>query len=276
MTRLPVLGYDLAVGDGVEVFDPGLLGGVVGVAGGLPGLHPLKGQALLAEQAAHALVADVVDHPLGDQEVGQLGQAPGRERQAVLGRLRLGDLLDLPAFREGERSGPAALVLWVQSVEAVGVEVVNHVPDPVWAGERHLGDLRHGQALRGQQHHLGPPPGHHRSGTPADDPQQAPPLVIIDLTDAYSFCHPDSLATPHRPNQHPNGASPHTGQRFSDAALARTLEPAPGPHEPRTRPSDYETDARRRTRRLQTDLACSRWMPRRSRRLQTAPEGSSG
>ena len=31
-------------------------------------------------------MADVVDHPLGDQEVGQLGQAPGRERQVVVGR----------------------------------------------------------------------------------------------------------------------------------------------------------------------------------------------
>jgi hypothetical protein len=55
----------------------------------------LKGDALLAEQDPKALVADVVDHPLGDQEVGQFGQAPGREGQAVLGRLGLGDLLDL-------------------------------------------------------------------------------------------------------------------------------------------------------------------------------------
>jgi hypothetical protein len=30
------LGYDLAVGDRVEVLNPGLLGGVVGVSGGLP------------------------------------------------------------------------------------------------------------------------------------------------------------------------------------------------------------------------------------------------
>jgi hypothetical protein len=35
------------------------------------------------------------------------------------------------------------------------------------------------------------------------------------------------------------------------------------------RPSDYETDARSRTGWLQTDLACSRWGPRRSRRIQT-------
>src|SRR6266487_6383260 len=55
----------------------------------------------------------------------------------------------------------------------------------------------------------GRPPGHHRPGAPADDPQQAPPLVVIDLADAYSFCHPDSLATPRRPDQYPNGASRH-------------------------------------------------------------------
>jgi hypothetical protein len=55
----------------------------------------LKGHALLAEQDPKALVADVVDDPLSDQEVGQLGQAPGRKRQAVFGRPGLGDLLDL-------------------------------------------------------------------------------------------------------------------------------------------------------------------------------------
>jgi hypothetical protein len=207
--RLAVLGYDLAVGARVEVLDAGLLGGMLRVAGGLPGLYALKGHALLAEQDPQALVADVVDHPLGDQEVGQLGQAPGRKWQAVLGRLGLGDLLDVAPLGQGERPGPAALVLRVERLEAVGVEVVDHVPNPVRAGERHLGDLRHVHALRGQQHHLRPPPGHHRPGASADDPQQAPPLVIIDIADAYSFCHPHSLATPRRPDQHPNGASRH-------------------------------------------------------------------
>src|SRR4030095_14308305 len=48
------------------------------------------------------------------------------------------------------------------------------------------------------------------------------------------------------------------------------------PVHPDPRPSDYETDARRRSGRLQTDLACSRWMARRSRRLQTATEGPAG
>ena len=40
--------------------------------------------------------------------------------------------------------------------------------------------------------------------------------------------------------------------------------------------SGSEPDARRRPGRLPTDRACSRWMARRSRRVQTAPEGSSG
>ncbi|KRA46028.1 hypothetical protein ASD97_38100 [Streptomyces sp. Root63] len=53
----------------------------------------------LAEQDPKALVADVVDHPLGDQEVGQLGQAPGRERQAVLAGL------DFAIFLISRRSG---------------------------------------------------------------------------------------------------------------------------------------------------------------------------
>src|SRR5215207_8610678 len=42
------------------------------------------------------------------------------------------------------------------------------------------------------------------------------------------------------------------------------------------RSSDYEPDARRRPGRIWSDLACSRWAPRRSRRLPTDPEGSSG
>src|SRR5512132_3954882 len=49
----------------------------------------------------------------------------------------------------------------------------------------------------------------------------------------------------------------------------------PASHQNR-RPSDYESDAPRRPGRLQADLACSRWVPRRSRWLQTDPEGSSG
>lgn len=138
-------------------------------------------------------MADVVDHPLSDEEARQFGQAPGRKWQAMLSRSGLGDLLDLAALgqREGLRS--ATSVLGIEGGEAVGVEVVDHVADPVRAGEGDLGDLRHGHALRGQQHHLSPPPGHHRAGATADDPQHPSALIVVDLADAYSFCHPHSL-----------------------------------------------------------------------------------
>ncbi|SCF61992.1 hypothetical protein GA0115254_108115 [Streptomyces sp. Ncost-T10-10d] len=213
------LGYDFAVCDRVEVLDARLLGRVVGVPGGLPGLQALKGDAFLAEQDAQALVADVVDHPLGNQEVCQLGQAPGRERQVVLGGPGLRDLLDLAALGQRERLRPATGVLRIQRVEAVGVEVVDHIPDPARTGERHLGDLRHKHALRGQQYHLGPPPGHHRPGPPADDPQKPPPLIVIDLSDTHSFCHPNRM-TPTR-RRHSTRMARHitTGQRLSDAAV---------------------------------------------------------
>jgi len=69
-----------AIHQPIQVQDPILLGLEGRVAGLLPGLDHLKGHALLAEQEPEALVADVVDHPLGDQEVGQLGQRPSRER----------------------------------------------------------------------------------------------------------------------------------------------------------------------------------------------------
>lgn len=47
----------------------------------------------LAEHDAQARVADAVDHPLGNQEVGRLAQAPDRKRQVMLGRLGLGIFL---------------------------------------------------------------------------------------------------------------------------------------------------------------------------------------
>ena len=64
------------------------------------GLYPLKADALLAEQRAQSLVADVVDHPLSHQELRQLRQAPSGKRQIMLGRPGLGDLLDLPPLRK--------------------------------------------------------------------------------------------------------------------------------------------------------------------------------
>jgi hypothetical protein len=129
------------------VLNPGLLHRVVRVFGGLPGFQPLKDDAFLAEQSAQALVGDVVDHPLSHQELAQLGQAPGGKRQAMLSWLRLGGLLDLPPLAEGELRRPPALVLGVQGAEPIGVEVMDHVADPVLAGERDLGDPGHVHAL---------------------------------------------------------------------------------------------------------------------------------
>jgi hypothetical protein len=56
-----------------------------------------------------------VDHPLGDQEVRELRQAPGRERQAVLGRPRFRDLLDLEPYFGYSEANPSALKLWITS-----------------------------------------------------------------------------------------------------------------------------------------------------------------
>jgi hypothetical protein len=49
---LAVLGYDLAVGDRVEVLDAGLLRRVIRIAVGLPRFQALKRDAFLAEQDA--------------------------------------------------------------------------------------------------------------------------------------------------------------------------------------------------------------------------------
>lgn len=120
-----VLGYDLADGDRVQELDAGFLGRIVRVA---ENLHALKGDTFPAEQDAQALVADVINHPLSDQEVGHLGQAPGRKRQAVLSRPGLGDLPNLtqrsgsvkvfgrpPLYFGYRESKPSALKLWITS-----------------------------------------------------------------------------------------------------------------------------------------------------------------
>ena len=138
----------LAVGDRVQLLDSRLLGRVARVLGGLPGLQALKADALLAEHDAQALVADVVDHPLGHQELSQLGQAPGGKRQVVLGWPGLGDLLDLPPLAQRELGRVAALVPGVERAEPVSVEVADHVAHPVIAGERDLRDRGHVHALR--------------------------------------------------------------------------------------------------------------------------------
>jgi hypothetical protein len=75
-----------AVGDRVQLEDPVLLRFEVGVVADLERLDHLKRDAFLAEHGPQALVADVVDHPLSHQELGQLRQRPRRERQIVIGR----------------------------------------------------------------------------------------------------------------------------------------------------------------------------------------------
>ena len=134
-------------------------------------------------------MGDVLDHPLGDQEVGQLGQAPPGKRQPVIGRGGLGDLLDLPPLGQREHRRVPAGVPRVQRVKAVGAEVVQHVADPVLAGKSQPRDLRHAHALRRPQHHLRPPPRHHRPGPAAHDPFQAITLVIADLTHSHRASH---------------------------------------------------------------------------------------
>jgi len=99
----------------------------------------------------------------------------------------------------GERPRPPTPAFRVERLEAVGFEVVDHVADPVRAGERHLSGLRRQHALSGQQHHLGPPPGHHRPSAPADDPQQSLALAIVDLPHPHTLSHVIILAVRCRP-----------------------------------------------------------------------------
>jgi hypothetical protein len=203
--RLTGIRGDLTVGNRVQVLDPGLLGRVVRVLAGLPGFQPLKGDALLAQQHAQPLVADVVDHPLSDQELGQLRQTPGGKRQVMLGWAGLRDLLDLPPLGQRELRRAAALVPRIQRAEPISPEVADHIPDPVLAGECHLRDRAHVHALRRQQHHLRPPPGHHRPAAPAHNPHQPPAFVIVDLTHPQAFRHRPSVGDRHPPEKRPAG-----------------------------------------------------------------------
>jgi hypothetical protein len=57
----------------------------------------------------------------------------------MLDRLGLGGLLDLPPFRQVEHPRPAARVLRVERIEAVGVEVADYVPDSILGSEGSVG-----------------------------------------------------------------------------------------------------------------------------------------
>jgi hypothetical protein len=116
------LGHHLTAGDRIRVLHARLLRRIVRSLDAFQGLHPLKADALLAEQNPQALGTDVVDHPLGHQEHRQLGQAPGGKRQIMSGRLGLGDLLDLPPLAQRELRRMPAFVLRVKRAEPVGLK----------------------------------------------------------------------------------------------------------------------------------------------------------
>lgn len=182
---------DGGVSDRVQLEDPVLLQFEVRVVRSLERLDHLKRHALLTEQDPKALMADVVDHPLSDQELSQLRQAPGRERQAVILGSRQRDLLDVLALRQRERRRAATCVLRSERVEPVGVEVVVHLAHPVRRRERDLSDLLDRHALRGPQHDLGSSPPHDRPRLTPDDLQQVswPSCGARSLTKTRSAIH---------------------------------------------------------------------------------------
>lgn len=149
LARIAWAGIALSVGDLVELQDTVLLGLEVGIARLLPGLYPLKGDAFRVEQLVQALVADVLYHLLFDQVLGELGQAPGRERQVVIARARERDLLDLAALGLGVLRRAPATVAGIEGIEAIGVEVADYVADTVRARERDPRDLGRVHALGG-------------------------------------------------------------------------------------------------------------------------------
>src|SRR5712691_7717225 len=116
-----------AVGDRVQLEDPVLLGLEGRVVGALPRPQGLKADAFLVEQLPQPLVGDVVDHPLGDEVVSELGQAPGRKGLAKVGRDAERDLLDLLPLWQGEGARTAAPVARIERIEAVPVEVMDHL-----------------------------------------------------------------------------------------------------------------------------------------------------
>jgi hypothetical protein len=109
-------------------------------------LHPAASaarqrSAARKQQRAQALVADVIDHSLGDQELLQLGQAPRENGRSWSTGWALAIFLisrRWPRVNFGARPVPG-----VERTETIGVEVVDHVTDPVLAGERHLRDPGH-------------------------------------------------------------------------------------------------------------------------------------
>ena len=136
------------LGERVELDDPVALGLEIRVVGALPGSHRLKADTLVVQQLPQPFVGDVHDHPLGNQIVRQLGQRPARKRLAEVLRIAEREALDLLAFGQRERLRPPSLVARIERVEAVAVEVVDHLADRVRSGEHDLADTRRRHALR--------------------------------------------------------------------------------------------------------------------------------
>jgi hypothetical protein len=68
---------------------------------------------------------------VASQDIVGAVQAPGREGQVMVDRARQRDLLDLAPLGQGEGGRPPTGIAWVQGVEPVEVEVVQHLTDPV-------------------------------------------------------------------------------------------------------------------------------------------------
>jgi hypothetical protein len=103
----------------------------------------LKGDALLAEQHPQALVADVIDHPLGHQEISQLGQAPGGNGKSCSAGLDLAIFLISRRCGSVNFGGCPPLYLGYSDPKPVDVEVADHIVDPVLAGKRDPRDRGH-------------------------------------------------------------------------------------------------------------------------------------
>ena len=145
--------------------------------------------------------------PSATRKSASFGQAPPENGSPCSAWVDLAIFLTSRRWASMNTWWPPARISRVQRVEAVGVEVVQHVADPV-AGKSQPGDLRHAHALRRPQHHLRPPPRHHRPAAATHDPFQAIALVIADLTYSHPASHTRGggfqqadrhLATCHRP-----------------------------------------------------------------------------
>lgn len=149
----------------------------------------MKTDVFLTQQLPEPFVGDVVDHLLGDQVVGELGQAPGRKRLAKIGGDAERDPLDRLPLRQREGARPATPVAWIERVEPVTVEVVDYLAHRVRIAEDDLGDPRRRHPLRRQQHDLRPPPGNDRAAAATDHPQQSIALLVADLPQLHARRH---------------------------------------------------------------------------------------